>query len=236
MASHPQGILLRSPPLGWGSGGSWTLGGRGAQHWRWSSRGTKGVVSPGSQKGPLASSLLGLTGSKAGSSKRAAGHLRKNSSGVAKGRPTLRANCGVKQRSGEFSGAVRVGVTWIGQGTDTRLTRRSAQEKSFFFLPGAQLAGRPAASVRGQPCPTLSSERVPEPPEACASYLPRRHCPRWRWGCPRWPAKRGSEKSHHMGQQRGIAAECLTCSPSGLQRAHIHPIAAQTPCSSNLWP
>lgn len=33
--------------------------------------------------------------------------------------------------------------------TDTaRLTRRSAQEKSFFFLPGAQLAGRPAASVR----------------------------------------------------------------------------------------
>lgn len=29
-----------------------------------------------------------------------------------------------------------------------RLTRRSAQEKSFFFLPGAQLGGRPAASVR----------------------------------------------------------------------------------------
>lgn len=54
MASHPQGILLRSPPLGWGSGGSWTLGGRGAQHWRWSSRGTKGGVSPGSQNGPLA--------------------------------------------------------------------------------------------------------------------------------------------------------------------------------------
>lgn len=49
---------------------------------------------------------------------------------------------------------------WAEQGTDTRLTRRSAQEKSFFFFPGAQLAGRPAASVRGgQPCPTLSSER-----------------------------------------------------------------------------
>lgn len=95
-----------------------------------------------------------------------------------------------------------------GRGQDTRLTRRSAQEKSFFFLPGAQLAGRPAASVRrGQPCPTLSSARVPEvpprPPEACASYLPRRHCPRWRWGRPHWPAKRDSEKSHHMGQQRG---------------------------------
>lgn len=36
----------------------------------------------------------GLTGSKAGSSKRATGHLRKNSSGVVKGRPRFRANCG----------------------------------------------------------------------------------------------------------------------------------------------
>lgn len=37
----------------------------------------------------------GLTGSKAGTSKRATGHFRKNSSGVAKGRPKLRANWGV---------------------------------------------------------------------------------------------------------------------------------------------
>lgn len=36
----------------------------------------------------------------------------------------------------------------MGDTDTTRLTRRSAQEKSFFFLPGAQLAGRPAASVR----------------------------------------------------------------------------------------
>lgn len=64
---------------------------------------------------------------------------------------------GGEQRSGGFRGAERVGVTRTGQGTDPRLTRRSAQEKSFFFLPGAQLAGRPAASVGGgQPCPTLS--------------------------------------------------------------------------------
>ena len=99
------------------------------------------------------------------------------------------------------------GVTRTGRGTDTRLTRRSAQEKSFFFLPGAQLARRPAASVReGQPCPTLSSERVPEPLEACASYLPRRHCPLPRWGCPRWPTERGSEKSSPQdGTAEGLA-------------------------------
>lgn len=117
----------------------------------------------------------------------------------------LRANWEGKQRSGEFSGAVRVGVTWTGQGTDTRLTRRSEQEKSFFFLPGAQLAGRPAASVRTMLSNTELGE-VPDPPEAWASYLPRRHCPRWRWGCPRWPAKRGSEREiPPYGTAEGLA-------------------------------
>lgn len=38
--------------------------------------------------------LANLTGSKVGSSKLATGHFRKNSSGVAKGRPKLRANWG----------------------------------------------------------------------------------------------------------------------------------------------
>jgi hypothetical protein len=89
---------------------------------------------------PLAPSFpWGLTGSKAGSSKLAAGHLRKNSSGVAKGRPRLRANWGEDRGQAE--------ARWPGGGQqEGRLTRRSAQEKSFFFRPGAQLAGRPAAS------------------------------------------------------------------------------------------
>ena len=51
----------------------------------------------------------GLTGSKAGSSKRAAGHLRKNSSGVVKGRPRFRANCG---REGKSAGVGWGGVGW----------------------------------------------------------------------------------------------------------------------------
>lgn len=63
----------------------------------------------------------------------------------------LRANWG--KRSEEFRGTAGVGVRELVGGNDggtviPQLTRRSAQEKSFFF-PGAQLAGRPAASVRG---------------------------------------------------------------------------------------
>lgn len=136
-----------------------------------------------------------------------------------------------------------VGVTRTGWGIDTRLTRRSAQEKSFFFFPGAQLARRPAASVTGgQPCPTLSSdERVPEPLEACASYLPRRHCPPRRWECPRWPTERGSEKSNPPdGTAEGLAgphtrALLLNVLPAPQwPPGGAHPAAAHTPCSSNL--
>lgn len=151
---------------------------------------------------------------------------------MAKGRPTLRANWG-ESRGQKSSGLWRGRRGQGGQGgeTDTSLTRRSAQEKSFFFLPGAQLAGRPAASTRGrQHCPPPSLRGFLTTPEAWASYLPRRHCPRWIWACPRWPAKRGSEKTLSLWDSRGagwttykraLLRSVPACSPSGLQRAHI---------------
>lgn len=93
---------------------------------------------------------------------------------------------------------------WGGQGQGrASLTRRSAQEKSFFLRPGAQLAGRPAASGthggykpvstrnlgdRG-PQPTCISPADPHISPPPGPYLPQRRCPRWRWARPRWPGE-----------------------------------------------
>lgn len=100
---------------------------------------SKTLSSPDSHSHPE-----GLTGSKVGSTKLATGHLRKNSSGVVKGRPRLRANWGGGDDRGHRC-QIRWGHSSKPAG-ERSLTRRSAQEKSFFFRPGAQLAGRPAAS------------------------------------------------------------------------------------------
>lgn len=143
--SHRQGIPRRQPPQGRSSRGSGTPAGRVAPMGRRSSgRGDADVrtqptpaphvprPSPSPSPGPHRVKGWELK----------AGH-----------RPLqeelLRGGEGQAQIEGKLGVRVPVrqeGVAGPGVRAGGGLTRRSAQEKSFFFRPGAQLAGRPAAS------------------------------------------------------------------------------------------
>lgn len=80
---------------------------------------------------------------------------------------------------GSKSGGVGWGRAPV-SGPGGALTRRSAQEKSFFLRPGAQLAGRPAASgtrspvstsiLRSGPSASAPSTHPPPQPQALTSH------------------------------------------------------------------
>lgn len=178
----------------------------------------------------------GLTGSKAGSSKRAAGHLRKNSSGVVKGRPRFRANCGQERKSAGGGGG-RGGGRLLEVGRGGALTRRSAQEKSFFLRPGAQLAGRPAASGTepglhqhpwGHPCPPHQRPAPTTSSLAPGPYLPQRCCPRWRWTHPRWP---GQGRGHTRGSKELTPTSVALTGP--IRRFALSGLASETSATSH---
>lgn len=145
--SHPQGIPRRQPPQGRSSRGSWTPAGRVAPRGRRSSRGSGVDMDMRTQPAPAPprpapAPAPASPGQRPGARSRPPATSERTPPGW------RRAGPGSGQTGGEGVGQTG-GCGWApgcGRGGGERLTRRSAQEKSFFFRPGAQLAGRPAAS------------------------------------------------------------------------------------------